>query len=82
LRALGFSRGSILTTFVLESMSVAMVGGRIGFLIALPVNEMTSAAGGPNFVEVAFTFLISGTCASAPPWPLFREWLAASPRWA
>jgi hypothetical protein len=60
LRALGFSRGSILTTFVLESTFLAMVGGGIGCLIALPANGITSAAGGPNFAEVAFAFRISG----------------------
>jgi putative ABC transport system permease protein len=60
LRVLGFSRGSILTTFVLESTFLAMVGGAIGCLIALPANGMTSAAGGPNFAEVAFAFRISG----------------------
>jgi len=59
LRALGFSRGSILTTFVLESTFLAMVGGGIGCLIALPANGITSAAGGPNFAEVAFAFRIS-----------------------
>jgi putative ABC transport system permease protein len=60
LRALGFSRGSILTTFVLESTFLAMVGGGIGCLIALPANGITAAAGGPNFAEVAFAFRISG----------------------
>ncbi len=60
LRVLGFSRGSILATFVLESTFLAMVGGAIGCLIALPANGMTSAAGGPNFAEVAFAFRISG----------------------
>ncbi len=60
LRALGFSRGSILTTFVLESSFLAMVGGGIGCLIALPANGINSAAGGPNFAEVAFAFRISG----------------------
>ena len=60
LRALGFSRGSILTTFVLESTFLAMVGGALGCLIALPANGITSAAGGPNFAEVAFAFRISG----------------------
>ena len=60
LRALGFSRRSILTTFVLESTFLAMVGGALGCLIALPANGITSAAGGPNFAEVAFAFWISG----------------------
>ncbi len=37
-----------------------MVGGAIGCLIALASNRTTSAAGGPNFAEVAFAFRISG----------------------
>jgi putative ABC transport system permease protein len=60
LRALGFSRASILTTFVLESTFLAVVGGALGCLLALPANGITSAAGGPNFAEIAFAFRISG----------------------
>jgi ABC-type lipoprotein release transport system permease subunit len=60
LRALGFSKISILTAFVLESTFLAMVGGGIGCLIALPANGISSAAGGPNFSEVAFAFRIDG----------------------
>ena len=59
LRALGFSRVSILSAFVMESTFLAVVGGALGCLIALPANGMTSAAGGANFAEVAFAFRIS-----------------------
>lgn len=59
LRALGFSRVSILTAFVIESTFLALVGGLIGCLVALPANGMTSSAGGANFAEVAFAFRIS-----------------------
>jgi putative ABC transport system permease protein len=61
LRALGFSKVSILTAFVVESTCLATVGGALGCLIALPANGMTSAAGGTNFSEVAFAFRISAT---------------------
>ena len=61
LRALGFSKVSILTAFVVESTFLAIVGGALGCLIALPANGMTSAAGGPNFGEIGFAFRISGT---------------------
>src|SRR5207247_5561854 len=54
LRALGFSKVSILTAFVVESTFLAIVGGALGCLIALPANGMTSAAGGPNFGEIGF----------------------------
>jgi putative ABC transport system permease protein len=60
LRALGFSRTSILTAFVAESTFLAVVGGAFGCLLALPANGMTSAAGGTNFSEVGFVFRISG----------------------
>jgi putative ABC transport system permease protein len=59
LRALGFSRISILTSFVLESTFLALVGGLIGCLLALPTNGISSAAGGANFAEVAFAFRIA-----------------------
>jgi len=61
LRALGFPRAVILTTFVLESIFLAIVGGAIGCLIAWPANGISSATGGPNFSEVAFAFHVSGT---------------------
>jgi putative ABC transport system permease protein len=61
LRALGFSRISILTSFVLESTFLALVGGLIGCLLALPTNGISSAAGGANFAEVAFAFRIAPT---------------------
>lgn len=61
LRALGFSRVSILVSFVIESTCLAMVGGALGCLIALPANGMTSAVGGVNFSEVAFAFRITPT---------------------
>jgi putative ABC transport system permease protein len=61
LRALGFSKVSILTAFVVESTFLAIVGGALGCLIALPANGMTSAAMGTNFAEVGFAFRISGT---------------------
>jgi len=58
LRALGFSRISILVSFVLESTFLAVVGALLGCLVALPANGMTSSAGGANFAEVAFAFKI------------------------
>jgi ABC-type antimicrobial peptide transport system permease subunit len=65
LRALGFSKASILTAFVVESTILAIVGGALGCLIALPANGITSAAGGPNFGEVGFAFQISGSSIAA-----------------
>jgi len=44
LRALGFSKVSILTAFVVESTFLAIVGGALGCLLALLANGVTSAA--------------------------------------
>lgn len=59
LRALGFSRFSILFAFVLEAVFLALVGGLIGCLLAFPVNGLTAGTGGPNFSELAFAFAIT-----------------------
>jgi putative ABC transport system permease protein len=64
LRALGFSRWSVLWSFVIESTLLALVGGMAGCLLALPVNGLSSAAGGANFAEVSFAFrIVPGTLA-------------------
>jgi len=59
LRALGFSRLSILVSFVIESTLLALVAGTIGCLLALPANGFTSATGNANFSELAFAFRIT-----------------------
>src|SRR5205814_320101 len=65
LRALGFSRIAVLTAFVIESTCLAIVGGAIGCLLALPANGISSAAGGANFAEVAFAFRITSAAIVA-----------------
>ena len=45
LRALGFSRFSILLSFVMESVLLALVGGVLGCLIAIPMNGFTAGTG-------------------------------------
>ncbi len=42
LRVLGFSRGSILTSFFLESLLLSLLGGAIGCLLVLPLNNVTT----------------------------------------
>jgi putative ABC transport system permease protein len=59
LRALGFSRVSILFSFVLESVLLAIVGGVLGCLIALPMNGYTAATGTNAFSELAFAFRVT-----------------------
>jgi len=60
LRALGFSRFSILLSFVMESVLLALVGGAIGCLIAVPMNGFTAGTGQTqSFSELAFAFKIT-----------------------
>jgi len=59
LRALGFSRFSILFSFVMESVLLAIVGGAIGCLVALPMNGYTASTGTSAFSEMAFAFKIT-----------------------
>jgi putative ABC transport system permease protein len=59
LRALGFSRRAVLTAFVLESVCLALVGGALGVVLALPANGLTTATGNVGFSELAFAFHIS-----------------------
>jgi putative ABC transport system permease protein len=59
LRALGFSRRSILLSFVVESVFIAIVAGGIGVLLALPADGITTATGNVTFSELAFAFQIT-----------------------
>ena len=60
LRALGFSRRSILASFLIESLFLALVGGAAGCLLAFPMNGFTTGTGQTSsFSEVAFAFQIS-----------------------
>src|SRR5206468_5854569 len=42
LRALGFGSGSIVLSFVVESLCIALVGGVLGCLAVLPLNGLTT----------------------------------------
>ena len=60
LRALGFSKASIMTSFVIESMILALIGGVVGCLLALPVNGIaTGTMNFRTFSELAFSFRIT-----------------------
>ena len=60
LRLLGFSRWSILTSFVLESLALSLLGGVIGILLVLPLNGLQSRIGNQlTFSETTFSFQVT-----------------------
>ena len=60
LRVLGFSRISILTAFLLESVAIALIGAAIGILLALPLNFVsTGTSNWLTFSEIAFNFRVT-----------------------
>jgi putative ABC transport system permease protein len=60
LRVLGFSRGSILSSFMVESILLALSGGLLGCLMALPLHGIsTGTANFTTFSEVLFNFRIT-----------------------
>ena len=60
LRALGFSRRAILLAFLIESVFLALIGGAVGCLLALPMNGYSTGTGQTaSFSELAFAFRIT-----------------------
>ena len=59
LRVLGFSRASILFSFFLESLLLAVIGGLLGIALVLPLNNVTTAITSFfTFSEIAFHFRV------------------------
>lgn len=57
LRAIGFSRRSILTSFLFESVLLCLLGGLLGCLATLPFNGLsTGTANWQTFSEITFAF--------------------------
>jgi len=66
LRAIGFSPISITSAFVIESVLIALFGGVIGCLLALPFNGLsTGTTNWASFSEVAFYFRITPRLVAA-----------------
>src|SRR5262245_42903705 len=62
LRVLGFKRRNILLSFMMESLVLAVLGGIVGCLLALPVNGIsTGTLNFASFSEVVFKFRITPT---------------------
>jgi putative ABC transport system permease protein len=64
LRVIGFSRPAILTSFVLESLLLALLGAVVGILLMLPFNGMqTGTSNAVTFSEVVFSLRITPAVA-------------------
>ena len=60
LRVLGFRKRSILASFLIEAILIALLGGVVGCLIALPVHGIsTGTTNFSSFSEVLFQFRIT-----------------------
>ncbi len=96
LLVLGFGPWAIRASFVIESVLIALIGGVIGCVLALPINGITtSTTNFQSFSEVAFQFrvtpgiLLTGLVISAvlgflggliPAWRASRQQLASALR--
>lgn len=60
LLTLGFKPRSVMATFLAEAAVIALIGGAIGCLFALPINGLaTSTTNWQSFSEVAFAFRVT-----------------------
>jgi putative ABC transport system permease protein len=60
LRILGFSRPSIITSFVAESVLLALLGAAVGLVLMLPFNGLTTGTGNAmTFSETVFSVRIT-----------------------
>jgi len=59
LRVLGFSKSSIMLSFLMESLLLSGLGGLVGCLLVLPLNNITTGIGSfVTFSEIAFNFRV------------------------
>jgi putative ABC transport system permease protein len=96
LRVIGFSRPSILISFVLESLLLALLGALVGVVLMLPFNGMTTGTSNPvTFSEAVFRLRMTPLVVSwaiifavvmgvlgglAPAWHASRREILASLR--
>jgi putative ABC transport system permease protein len=60
LRALGFGSGSVVASFVVEALGIALAGGLLGCLAVLPLNGLTTGTiNWQTFSHLAFAFRIT-----------------------
>jgi len=71
IRALGFSEGSIILSFICESFFISLIGGLIGCIAVIPINGYsTSTINWQTFSSIAFSFRVT-------PWLLVQGMLFA-----
>lgn len=60
MRALGFGAGSVVTSFLFESLCIALIGGLVGCVAVLPLNGLTtSTINWQTFSHLAFAFRVT-----------------------
>lgn len=60
LRALGFPGGSVVLSFLIEALWIALIGGIIGCIVVLPVNGITTGTiNWQTFSHLSFAFRIT-----------------------
>jgi len=60
MRALGFGAGSVVTSFMIEAICIAIIGGVVGCLAVLPVNGLTTGTMNfQTFSHLAFAFEVT-----------------------
>lgn len=60
IRALGFGSGAVVTSFLLEALLVAGIGGALGCLAALPLNGLTTGTMNfQTFSHLSFAFRVT-----------------------
>ncbi len=60
LRALGFGPAAVMTCFMLESLALALAGGVVGVVLALPVNRLSTTLNGSiTAATLAFDFRVT-----------------------
>lgn len=60
MRALGFGGGSVVLSFMLESVLIALIGGVLGCIVVLPLNGFTTGTiNWQTFSHLAFAFRVT-----------------------
>jgi putative ABC transport system permease protein len=60
MRALGFAASSVVVSFVIEALCIALVGGLLGCVVVLPLNGLTTGTmNWQTFSHLAFAFRIT-----------------------